>query len=183
MNILERIRKIGGTMTAAVTEQSEAELSARLGQINNGINGGEGDVLALLEERETVTRQLQAAHILKAKRADEAYRANMEAKSAEFRGRLMPVAERVADNVPRLLWDLKKLERMDLESLQGVGNVSFEEETGIPFGFAAQLHRAIMELSIGIEWHFDFIDDPTKKNPLPTPKHLRLAMPIFQTRS
>jgi len=53
----------------------------------------------------------------------------------------------------------------------------------IPFGFAAQLHRAIMELSIGIEWHFDFIDDPTKKNPLPTPKHLRLAMPIFQTRS
>ena len=177
MKILDRI--FGGTTMQAVAEQNEAEISARLGQINNGINRGEGDVLALLEERETVTRELQAARILKEKRETEAYRANMEAKSAEFRGRLMPVAERVADNVPRLLWDLKKLERMDLESLQGVGNVSFEEETGIPFGFAAQLHRAIMELSIGIEWHFDHIDAPDKTNPLPTPKQIRLAMPAF----
>ncbi|MBA3342649.1 MAG: hypothetical protein H0T48_12555 [Gemmatimonadaceae bacterium] len=167
----------------AVAELDEAELSARLAEIDAGIRRGDTDVEILLEEREVTKRKLEAARILKERRADEAYLADVRAKSAEFRGRLMPVAERVADNVPRLLWDLKKLERMDLESLQGVGNVNFEEETGIPFGFAAQLHRAIMELSIGIEWHFDHIDAPDKTNPLPTPKQIRLAMPAFRNQT
>ncbi len=162
-------------------ERSESELSSRLGVIAALIDTGEGDVVALLEEREDIQRRLEAARIAKAARADNEYRANMNAKSAEFRAKLMPVAERIADLIPRLLWDLSKLEELELAALRGgVGNVDFPAETGIPFNFARPLRDAIYQVSSGIEWHFDFIDDESKKNPLPTPKRITLDLRGFR---
>ncbi|MGI8783382.1 MAG: hypothetical protein ACR2L2_07010 [Acidobacteriota bacterium] len=164
MKILERL--FGGTAMEEVEEQTESDLSARLSEITTAINAGNGDLVALLEERDGIARQLEAQRIRKAVRADEAYRANIEAKGDEFRTKLIPCAEEVADLVPRLLWHLRRLESLELESLQGVGNVSFEE-TGMPFGFAKRAAQAIRDAAPNVEWHFDFVSDPSARNPLP----------------
>ncbi|MEO7684795.1 MAG: hypothetical protein ABIU86_12770 [Gemmatimonadaceae bacterium] len=154
----------------AETEQTEAELSARLSAIDAGLRNGEGDVSGLLEEREHVQRKIEAQRITKAARADEAYRSNNAAKSAEYQKRLLRCAETVADLVPRLLWECQELEELENESYN-VPNAGFDE-TGIPYGFAAQLRRAIRDVAPNVEWHFDFVSDPNAKNPLPGPPKL-----------
>jgi len=178
MKILERIRQLGGAMTdlPAVTVQSGAELTARLAEINNGINDGEGDVLGLLEEREDVTRRIQAVRVKESKKADDEYRADIQARGDEFRARAVPSAEQVADLFPRMLLAVAEYAELELESMRGAGNVNLPEETGIPFGFAQQLREAMIQMSRGIEWDFTFLDDPEKKNALPHVKQMRVDL-------
>lgn len=176
MTIFDKL--FGGVTMMQAVEQNESELSARLALINANINSGEGDTLALLEERESVARQLEVASAIKTKRSQDDFRANQQAKEAKFRARLMPCAETVADLIPRLLWELSKLEQLELESLQGVGGVAFTE-THIPYNFAAQCHRAIIEAGQGIEWQWDFVGNSTAKNGLPQAKVAGLIVPRF----
>ena len=161
--------------------EASEDLGIRLARLSTLIDSGEGDIAAALEERESVKRQMEAERLRVSKAADAAYTANLQARSDEFRARLIPPAEGVADTVPRLLWWLSQLEELELEALRGgAGNVNFSEETGIPFNFARTLREAINQASSGIEWHYDFLDDPAKKNPLPRVKQMMVDLRGFR---
>ncbi len=78
---------------------------------------------------------MEAARLRVSKAADAAYTANIQAKGDAFRAKLMPVAERIADLVPRLLWDLVQLEELELEALRGgAGNVKSPAEGIVDHG-------------------------------------------------
>ncbi len=161
--------------------ETQTDLPARLGQLTAQIEGGRGDLVAALEERESIKRQMEAERIRTSKVADDQYKANVEVKSAEFRARAIPPADRLADQIPRLLWDLAEYAELELEAMRGgAGNVNLAEETGIPFGLAQQLREAINQLSSTVVWNYDFLSDPQKKNPLPHTKQMTIDLRRFK---
>jgi hypothetical protein len=173
MNIIKRL--FGGTTMQAVEQPTESEIAERLAVVERQLASGEGDIARALEERERLRYQLDGARIVREKRESEAYRANNEAKSVGYRARLTRCAECVADLTPRLLWALQELEALEKESY----NIPIPDfdKTGIPFGFAADARRALHAASSGIEWHYDFLSDPSKRNPLPQPKIFGIRLP------
>lgn len=156
-------------MQATAAGRSESELQAELAKAEKQIADGEGDVLALLEERESVTRELQAVRLKKEHEDSVAYKAKLQARTDEFRKRLMPIAENVADSVGRLVWWLTRLEELERESHASEGQ-SYEA-TGIPWNFSRPVLDAIRSASPNTDWHYpDFLNAPDAKCPLPTPK-------------
>ena len=151
-----------------VKESTAEELQARLRDVQAELDSSSGDPLALIEERDVLLKHAQAARILQERQANAAHQETQRAKAEDYRRRLMPVAEEVADLAPRCLWYLSKLQELDKESFEQFGQVW--EESNIPHGFAATVLAAIREASQEIEWHFDFVGNPNATNPLPTPK-------------
>ena len=160
--------------------QPEADLAVKLARLDTQLDSGQGDLVAALEERESIRRQIEAERLRVSKAADAAYKANVEAKSNEFRARAIPSAEQVADLFPRMLLAVADYAELELESMRGAGNVNLPEETGIPFGFAQQLREAMIQLSSGIEWHYDSLSDPAAKNPLPHTKKMTIDLGRFR---
>jgi len=157
--------------------EPETDLATQLSRLNTQIDSGEGDLVAALEDRESVKRRMEAERIKTAKVADAAYLATVAAKSAEFRARAIPSAEQFADLYPRLLWASEDYAELERESMRGGGgNVDLSAETGIPFGFAQQLRDVMVHLSSGLEFHYDFLDDPAKKNPLPHARQMTVDL-------
>jgi hypothetical protein len=167
MNIMKLFSREATVEQATAEQPTEGELQRQLAEVEIAIAAGEGDVVALLEEKESLKLQVQAARIRSEKLADAAYRANHKKVSDEYRKRLSRCVEAIGDLAPRFLWELQELAALELESY-GVPDPGFGER--IPYGFAAKVRAAILEASEEIEWHYDFVGDPSKRNGLPRKK-------------
>jgi len=154
--------------TKMVKELSGEELQARLREVQAELDSSTGDPLALIEERDVLLKRVQAARILHERQTNAAHQEKLRANSEDYRRRLMPVAHAVADLVPRLLWELRQLERFEKECFEQFGHVW--EETKIPHNFAGPVADAINQASRTVEWDWTFVSDPQCKNELPTPK-------------
>lgn len=154
--------------TDAPTVGMKADPARRLSEIEAAIANGDDDVVALLEEREIVKRQIAAEKIRKDKEAQAEYQRELEACSGEYQARLLPIDEQIADLWPRLVWALHLREQLEQESYTTRG--ADPTRNGIPFNVARSARDALTQIEIqaGIEFHVDFLGDSSRKNALPT---------------
>lgn len=156
MTLLERLLR-GRMPTTQPTERTEAELRARLAEIQAGIAAGEGDALALIEEREEIKLAMEAAQIAREKCERDQYRARITAEANELRGRLHASLDELGDLVPRLLLACNHFDTIAAEvQVKGLGfdagGQLLEDVFCLPPDFGARLAAAIREFAPRTEW-------------------------------
>lgn len=142
---------------ATVAPRTERELAVRLKEVQRGITRGEGDVGAMLEERERLQREMQAARIKRETAATAARKGQIADKRADYLARVdLRATEVLGDLIPRLLLALPELRELEHEAMTvGLGHgVSVENVLGVPSGFADGLLKAIHRLAPNTEWDF-----------------------------
>jgi hypothetical protein len=155
MNILAKLFTRGGRMTATA-EPTESELQEQLANAERVIASGEGDVMAALEARESLKLQLQAAALARQQRADKAYRAKMDATTAEFLTRRDRIMRRVGDHVAGLLLALPELRELmrEAHAVSLPRGTTVEECLGVPTSFADNMLQAIRREAPATQWDF-----------------------------
>lgn len=143
----------------ATAERTESALQARLAAVDAGIAAGEGDTLALLEEREELQRAVQAAALARQQRADKEYRARVTAQADELRARVNERLDELGDLVPRLLLACSAFNTLVAEVQEkGLGFTPgaalLEDVFGIPVDFGSRLIAAIHACAPATEWDF-----------------------------
>jgi hypothetical protein len=158
MSILQRLFTREAATVEATAERTEAELRARLAEVQAAIAEGEGDVVSLLEEREGLTRAIEAASIARKQREQKKYRARIPAAADELRGRLNESLDELGDLVPRLLLACSHFttiaDEVQREGLGFEGGGLLEDHFGIPPDFGVKLIAAIRESAPRTEWDF-----------------------------
>jgi len=129
----------------ATAEQTQAELQARLAEVEVAIAAGEGDVLALMEEREELQRAVQAAAIVRANREQREHTARVKARRENFLRELEAELSHLWRVMPELRWHLQGLRQLE-RRLEEIGDGrSWEDVTGLPFGLADRLSSLIAQ--------------------------------------
>lgn len=146
-------------MDATERTMTEAELRTRLAEVNAGIAAGEGDTLALLEEREALGRALEAARIARQQREAKEYRARITEQANELRGRLNESLDELGDLVPRLLLACGHFNAIAAEVQEkGLGFEPgaqlLEDVLCVPPDFGARLVAALYEIAPRTQWDF-----------------------------
>ena len=146
----------------ATAERTESALQARLAAVDAGIAAGEGDTLALMEEREGLRLAVQATALARQQRADKEYRARVTDQAEELRGRVNESLDELGDLVPRLLLACSHFNTLVAEvQVKGLGfspgAALLEDVFGVPVDFGSRLIAAINEISPRTEWDFGHI--------------------------
>jgi hypothetical protein len=142
MSILEKLFKRGGTVQATV-ERTESELGVELARVERVIASGEGDVMAALEERETLTLQIQAAGIARQAREQTAYQARLAARRTKYLAEVQTTLAGVWRTLPELRWHLQGLVMLEQRMDEIADGRSWADCTGLPFGAVRQMSEAI----------------------------------------
>lgn len=157
MSILRKLFTKEGRVEAT-TERTETELAARFAEVEARISAGECDVLAMLEEKESLKLQIQALAIAREKADNRAYRAKIDAHTADVLAQRDKIMRRVGDCVAALLLELPSLRDLITElnsggiSIPGMSTV--EEILGVPADFADNLAHAIRASAPNTEWDY-----------------------------
>src|SRR5688572_5059861 len=125
MTLLEKLFKRHPMQTT--TEKTEAQLRARLAEITASIERGEGDILALLEEKESTQAQVQATAIQTKRLARDEYQANINKARAEYIESIQRELAVLWDALPRARWSLHVLAELDEHAVSGFDGKSFAE--------------------------------------------------------
>jgi hypothetical protein len=177
MNFITKLFRGADTMQA-VAEQTEAELAARLAEVERQIAAGEGDVAAALEERERLRYQIQAARIKEERAASRAYQEARTAKVADVNKRIDAMLTELGTHVPRLLFVLQDFQRLADEVLLeggGDGRQFTEMFSGLDHEFGRRLRAAILSAA-DVDWNYDAAF-PGGKGTKPTPRWRGIKLP------
>jgi hypothetical protein len=172
MNLIKRL--FGGpTMQDVATEPTEAELAARLAEVQRQIAADEGDVISAMEEKERLERRIKLARNRQQRAKSRAYKEAITAKQADLNKRIDAMLTELGTHVPRLLFALQDFQKLvDEVLLEGGGDGRPIEErfSGLDFEFAKRARRPL--LSAAVDWNYDAAF-PGGKGSKPTPRQPR----------
>ena len=139
----------------ATAERTEAEMRARIAEIESALS--DGTVTASdLEEKESLSRELLAASIRSQTRIDAAYRARVTEEAAERRERMHRSLDKLGDLVPRLLLACSEFKGIAAEiQVKGLGYDApsqMDQLLGVPYDFGEKVSAAIRAAAPDTEW-------------------------------
>jgi hypothetical protein len=145
MNFVTKLFR-GETTMQAVAEPTEAELAARLAEVEKQIADGDGDMGAALEERERLRYQIQGAAIVRQKRQGDEYRAKINAAREKYIAEVQAEVAELWKIMPRLRWTLAGLSALEeRDGVSGFDGKGFDEISGLHLGSARRMAQALAQ--------------------------------------
>jgi hypothetical protein len=129
-------------------ESELADLNAVLGDPDH-----DGDPVELANRKVAVTEALRAARVRQQAAQGQEYTAKLQARREKFHRDLSEPLEWLRANLPRLRYELVRLEEMELRlEEEGSGRSWTELTAGLPYGGAARLQAAIAREVGSSDW-------------------------------